>query len=270
LIAQFILASVLVTAIAPYLVAPHSPFDQDLSQRLRPPAWLPGGSWDHILGTDALGRDLLSRIILGARVSLAVGMMAVLVSGTLGVGLGLIAGYFSGLVDDIVMRVTEVQLAFPFILTAVAIVSVLGAGLRNIVLVLGVTGWTTYARVVRGKVLSLREQEFVESARAIGCSHGRIMWRYLLPSTMGTVIVLATFALATFIIAESGLSYLGLGVQPPTPSWGVMLADGYIYLRAAWWVTTFPGLALMLTVLSINVLGDWARDMLDPRLRSTS
>lgn len=255
-------------ALAPQIFAPKSPFDQDLDRRLRPPVILAGGGWDHILGTDALGRDMLSRVIYGARVSLLVGAVAVLVSGAIGVTLGLISGYFGGVADDVVMRVTEVQLAFPFLLTAVVIVAMLGAGLRNIIFVLGITGWTVYARVVRGATLSLREREFVESARAIGCSHRRILARYLLPNVVGTVTVLGTFALATFIIAESGLSYLGLGVQPPTPSWGVMLADGYIYLRTAWWLTIFPGFALMLTVLSINIIGDWVRDIMDPRLRN--
>ena len=268
-----ILAAVLLmlaigAAVAPQFFTPRSPYEQDLDRRLRPPVFLPGGGWDDVLGTDALGRDLLSRIINGARVSLAVGVMAVLVSGTIGVTLGLIAGYFGGILDDVVMRVTEVQLAFPFLLIAVVIVAVLGAGLRNIVFVLGISGWTVYARVVRGATLSLREREYVEAARAIGCSHIRILTRYLFPNVFGTVTVLATFALATFIIAESGLSYLGLGVQPPMPSWGVMLADGYIYLRSAWWLTVFPGFALMLTVLSINVIGDWLRDLMDPHLRN--
>ncbi len=220
LITQAILVAVVAAAVLPQVMSPHDPYAQDLTRRLTPPAFLRGGSWVHVLGTDALGRDLLSRVIYGARVSLMVATIAVVVSGTIGVVLGLLAGYFGGPLDEVIMRATEVQLAFPFILTAVAIVAVLGAGLRNIVIVLGVTGWTTYARVVRGVSLSLREQEFVEAARAIGCSHTRILRRYLFPNVVGTVIVLATFALATFIIAESGLSYLGLGVQPPTPSWG--------------------------------------------------
>lgn len=268
-VATGVLGLIVLVAIVPGAFAPHGALDQDLATRLRPPAWLAGGSWDHLLGTDALGRDVLSRIIFGARVSLAVGLMAVLVSGALGVGLGVLAGYFRGPIDDVIMRITEVQLSFPFILAAVAIVSVLGAGLRNIILVLGVTGWTTYARVVRGAALALREREFLEAARAVGCSHLRVMHRYILPNIMGTVLVLGTFALATFVIAESALSYLGLGVQPPTPTWGGMLSDGYLYLRTAWWITTFPGLVLMLTVLSINVIGDWARDVFDPRLRNT-
>ncbi len=268
LMTQVVLMAVIAAAVLPQVISPHDPYTQDLSRRLTPPVFIRGGSWMHVLGTDALGRDMLSRVIYGARVSLMVATIAVIVSGTIGVVLGLLAGYFGGPLDEIVMRATEVQLAFPFILTAVALVSVLGASLRNIVIVLGVTGWTTYARVVRGISLSLKEREFVEAARAIGCSHTRILRRYLFPNVIGTVTVLGTFAFAAFIIAESGLSYLGLGVQPPTPSWGVMLADGYIYLRIAWWVTVFPGLVLMLTALSINVLGDWVRDLLDPRLRN--
>ncbi len=269
LVACIIVGIVTLVALIPAVFAPHSPYEQNLANRLRPPVWLAGGSGDYLLGTDAVGRDVLSRIIYGARISLLVGIMAVLVSGALGVAAGVLAGYFRGPVDDLIMRVAEVQLSFPFILAAVAIVSVLGAGLRNIIIVLGVTGWTTYARVVRGMTLALRQREFIEGARAIGCSHVRIMLRYVLPNIAGTTMVLATFALATFIIAESGLSYLGLGVQPPTPTWGGMLADGYLFLRTAWWLTTFPGLVLMLTVLAINVLGDWARDVLDPRLRHT-
>ena len=262
------LGIVLLIALAPSLFAPHDPYEQNLPERLRPPVWLAGGHWDHLLGTDAVGRDVLSRMIFGARISLAVGVLAVVVSGALGIAAGVVAGYFRGPADDLIMRAADVQLAFPFILAAVAIVSVLGASLRNIILVLGVTGWTTYARVVRGMTLALRQREFVEAARAIGCSHVRIMARYVLPNLLGTTIVLATFALATFIIAESALSYLGLGVQPPTPTWGGMLADGYLFLRTAWWITTFPGVLLMVTVLAINVIGDWARDVLDPRLRN--
>jgi len=267
-LAWVILAVIAVVAVVPAAVAPHDPYDQDLARRLNPPVWLPGGHWDHLLGTDGVGRDVLSRIIFGARVSLVIGLLAVVVSGALGVAAGVVAGYFRGPADDVIMRVADVQLSFPFILAAVAIVSVLGASLQNIILVLGVTGWTTYARVVRGMTLTLRQREFIEAARAIGCSHLRIMVRHVVPNLLGTTIVLATFALATFIIAESALSYLGLGVQPPTPTWGGMLAEGYLYLRTAWWITTFPGAVLMVTVLAINVIGDWARDVLDPRLRN--
>jgi len=267
-VAWVILAVIVVVAVVPAAVAPHDPYDQDLARRLSPPVWLPGGHWDHLLGTDGVGRDVLSRIIFGARVSLVIGLLAVVVSGGLGVAAGVVAGYFRGPADDVIMRVADVQLSFPFILAAVAIVSVLGASLQNIILVLGVTGWTTYARVVRSMTLTLRQREFIEAARAVGCSHLRIMARYVVPNLLGTTIVLATFALATFIIAESALSYLGLGVQPPTPTWGGMLAEGYLYLRTAWWITTFPGAVLMVTVLAINVIGDWARDVLDPRLRN--
>lgn len=249
-------------------IAPHDPYDQDIVGRnLRPPGFLEGGLRAYPLGTDALGRDLLSRVMHGARVSLLVGVVAVVVSGTLGVTLGLVSGYYGGRTDRLLMRLAEVQLSFPFILLAISVIAVLGAGLRNIILVLGVTGWVTYARVVRGTVLPVKTLDFVSAARALGAPDHRIIFKHILPNVLGSVAVISTFSFAQMILAEAGLSFLGLGVQPPTPTWGGTLAEGRQYLSNAWWLTVFPGLAIMCTVLAINVLGDWLRDTLDPRSR---
>lgn len=256
----------LCAVLAPRL-APLPPNAQDLHARLRPPAWQEGGTFPRLLGTDQLGRDVLSRIIFGARVSMLVGLMAVAISGTLGVALGLVSGYAGGWADIVIMRLADVQLAMPFILLAILIVAVIGAGLQNVVIVLGVAGWMTYARIVRGSVLAVREKEFVEAARAIGAGSLRVIARHILPNVLSPVIVIATFNVANAIIAEAALSFLGLGVEPSIPTWGGMLAEGRTYLASAWWLATFPGLAIMVSVLGINLLGDWARDALDPRLR---
>ncbi len=265
--ASVVLAVALCAVLAP-LLAPLPPNAQDLHARLRPPAWQEGGSFPRLLGTDQLGRDIFSRIIFGARVSVLVGLLAMAISGTLGVTLGLISGYAGGRTDAVIMRVAEVQLAMPFILLAILIVAVIGAGLQNVVIVLGVAGWMTYARIVRGSVLAVREKEFVEAARAIGAGGFRVVARHILPSVLSPVIVIATFNVAHAIIAEAALSFLGLGVEPSIPTWGGMLADGRTYLASAWWLATFPGLAIMVSVLGINLLGDSARDALDPRLRA--
>jgi len=262
----FILSAVIFSALlAPYL-APYDPTVQDINNRLKPPAWDPKGSWAHLLGTDHLGRDILSRLIYGSRISLIVGLSAVLVSGTLGILIGLLAGYYGKWLDDIFMRVVDIQLAFPFILLAIAVVAVLGPSLRNIIIVLGVTGWVVYARVIRAEVLSAREAEFIQAIHALGGGTLRILFRHLLPNVVSPGIVIATLEVARMIILESALSFLGLGVQPPTPTWGGMLSDGRQYIYNAWWLATFPGLAIMLTVLGINLLGDWIRDLLDPKL----
>jgi peptide/nickel transport system permease protein len=261
----FILVLVAVTA---HWIAPYDPNEQVLQDRLLPPAWSKGGVPEHILGTDHLGRDILSRMLHGSRVSLTVGILAVAISGVLGIGLGLIAGYYGGLADTIIMRVLDVQLAFPFVLLALAIVAVLGPNLRNVIIVLGVAGWMVYARVVRGQVLSIKEKDFVEAARCLGVKDTRIILRHILPNTLASVIVVATFAVATNILLEASLTFLGVGVQARIPTWGSMLSDGRAYVATAWWLTTFPGLAMMLTLLSINMIGDWMRDAFDPHLRN--
>ena len=262
-----VLLNIVVAILAPVL-GPHDPLDQDITRRLQPPAWLAGGSVEYLLGTDQLGRDVLTRIIYGSRISLLIGLLSVAVSLPIGVGLGLLGGYFRGRLDDAVMRLADVQLAFPFILLAITIAGVLGPSPRNVILILAVGGWVAYARVTRGQVLGLREKEFVEAARALGMRHGRILVAHILPNILTPIIVLATFAVAQMILLESSLSFLGLGVQPPTPSWGGMLNDGRAYITIAWWLTTFPGATIMLTVLGINFMGDWLRDLFDPRLES--
>jgi peptide/nickel transport system permease protein len=262
-----ILLGLVVTAVFAPQVAPHNPTRERLIDRLLPPAWAEDGDWQYTLGTDHLGRDLLSRIIYGSRVSLVVGFTAVIIGGALGTALGVIAGFFGGPSDEIIMALADMQLAFPTILLAIAIIAVLGPSFPNLVLVIGISGWVTYARVARGQVLSLREKEFVEAIRAQGGSWLRIIWRHILPNTLAPLIVVATLDLARTIILESTLSFLALGIQPPTPSWGGMLSDGREYLLSAWWIATFPGVALMLTALSFNRLGDWLRDRTDPRLR---
>ncbi|MGQ0549681.1 MAG: ABC transporter permease [Armatimonadota bacterium] len=260
---------VLLAAAAP-LATPHSPATLNIANRLVPPAWSPGGSTQHLLGTDHLGRDLLSRLAYGARISLLVGLSAVAISGIVGTSLGLVAGYYRGWLDDVIMRLADFELAFPFILLAIAVLAVLGPGLEKVILVLGLTGWAQYCRLARAQVLALRETEFVEAARTIGASTARILLRHILPNTLAPMIVIASFSVASVIIAEASLSFLGLGIPPAVPSWGGMLSEGRAYIERAWWVVTFPGLALMLTVLSINILGDALRDTLDPRLRGLS
>jgi peptide/nickel transport system permease protein len=262
----FLLLLVTVAIFAPQ-IAPHDPLEQDLIKSLMPPAFQSGGNWSFPLGTDSLGRDLLSRIIYGARVSMSIGGVAVIFSGTLGVLVGLLAGYYGRWVDAVLMRLADIQLAFPFILLAIAVMSVLGASLLNIILVLGITGWVVYARVVRGAVLVVKQQDYVQAAKAMGARDGRVMFKHVLPNITASVTVLATFAFAQFILAEAALSFLGLGVRPPTPTWGGILAEGRDYMAMGWWITTFPGIAIMLTVLAVNIVGDWLRDMLDPNLR---
>jgi peptide/nickel transport system permease protein len=262
-----VLLNVVVALSAPVL-APHDPLDQDVARRLLPPVWLAGGGHEYLLGTDQLGRDILSRIIYGSRISLLIGLLSVVLSLPIGVGLGLLAGYFTGRLDDITMRIADVQLAFPFILLAITIAGVLGPSPRNVILILAVGGWVVYARLARGQALSLREKEFIEAARSLGGGSIRILFRHMLPNVVSPIIVVGTFGVAQMILLESSLSFLGLGVQPPTPSWGGMLNDGRPYITVAWWLTTFPGAAIMLTVLGINFVGDWLRDLLDPRLQS--
>lgn len=248
-------------------LAPHDPVEQNIIERLSPPALLAGGSAAHLLGTDHLGRDVLSRLIHGARIALVVGVTTVVVAGLLGVAIGLVAGYFGGWADTGFMRLLDVQLSLPFMLLALSIIGLLGPSLRNIVVVLVITGWVVYARVVRSEILSLRTREFVAACRALGGNDARIILRHLLPNVASSVIVISTLEVARMMLLESALSFLGLGVRPPTPSWGAMLADGRLYLATAWWLATLPGLAIALTVLCLNVVGDWLRDVLDPELQ---
>jgi peptide/nickel transport system permease protein len=261
-----VLGVLLAAAFAP-LVAPFDPLEQDIGQRLREPGWQDAQGRVHPLGTDHLGRDILSRIVFGSRIALVVGLAAVLISGVLGMLIGLLAGYFGGRVDDFLMRLADIQLAFPFILLAIAVIGVLGPSLRNIIIVIGVSSWVVYARVVRGEVLSIREREYVQAAIALGSQHWRVLRQHVLPNTLTPWLVVATLDMARVIVIESALSFLGLGVQPPTPTWGGMLADGRVYLSTAWWLATFPGLAILITVLGINLFGDGLRDTLDPRLK---
>ena len=261
-----VLVVVLTALTAPWL-SPFDPLEQEVSQRLRPPGWHDTSGWMHLLGTDHLGRDIFARVIYGARIALVVGLAAVAISGLLGMAIGLVSGYFGGRIDDLFMRLADIQLAFPFILLAIAIIGVLGPSLRNIIVVIGVSSWVVYARVVRGEVLSIREREFVQAAVALGSRDWRILVWHVLPNAFTPWLVVATLDMARVIVVESALSFLGLGVQPPTPTWGGMLADGRVYLSTAWWLATFPGLAILVTVLGINLLGDGLRDTLDPRLK---
>jgi peptide/nickel transport system permease protein len=248
-------------------IAPWDPARQMLMKRLRPPMWEARGLREHPLGTDHLGRDILSRILYGGRISLGVGLSAVSLSCLIGVTLGLLAGFHGGRTDAFIMRVVDVFLAIPYILLAMGVVFALGPSLLNVILVMAVTRWVQFARIVRADVLSIREREFVSGARARGGRSFRLLVRHVLPNALTPIIVVATLELAFMIIYESALSFLGLGVQPPTPTWGWMLSDGRNYVATAWWLATFPGLAIMLTVLAVNLLGDWLRDTLDPRLK---
>ena len=261
-----VLVVVLAGVLAP-AIAPHNPNEQDLIMVTVPPVWEAGGSPDYLIGTDNLGRDLLSRLLYGAQVSLLVAVVAVLLSGSVGVLLGLVSGFFGGRLDNMLMAVAEVQLAFPFILLAIAIISVLGPSLENTVLALAIASWVSYARIVRAETLSQREREYITAARALGSSNARILFRHLLPLMATPILVVATLEIARMIVIESALSFLGLGVQPPRASWGSMVADGRDYLLIAWWLSVFPGLAITLTVMGVNLLGDWLRDAFDPRLR---
>ena len=258
---------VVLTAVGAPLISPFDPIEQDLGDlRLKAPGFRDAGGRVHPLGTDHLGRDLLARVIHGARPALLVGFAAVAISGLIGMAAGLISGYFGGRTDDVLMRLADIQLAFPFILLAIAVIGVLGPSLKTIIIVIGVSSWVVYARIVRGAVLTLREREFVQAARALGGGDVRIVLRHILPNAFTPWLVVATLDMARVIVIESALSFLGLGVQPPTPTWGGMLADGRVYISTAWWLATFPGLAILVTVLGINLFGDGLRDTLDPHL----
>jgi len=258
---------VLPAAFAP-LVAPYDPLKGSLSNRLRPPVWQQGGTVDYPLGTDKLGRDILSRMIYGARVSLAVSLVAIVVGGIIGTALGLMSGYFGGRVDAVIMRLVDISLSFPTILVALVLVAAVGPSFGTVITVVVVFLWARYARLVRGETLSIKERDFIARARVAGASHVRIMGRYIFPNVVNSLVVLATLQVGYVILLESTLSFLGAGLPRPTPAWGLMIADGRELIVTAWWVSMFPGLAIMLTVLALNLLGDWLRDHLDPKLRN--
>jgi ABC-type dipeptide/oligopeptide/nickel transport system permease subunit len=262
----FTLGIVASAVFAPWL-APHDPIQVNIRQRLAPPAWMEGGRTAHLLGTDQVGRDLLARVIYGGRVSLVVGVGGVLMATTLGVLLGLGAGYFGGRADTVITTVLNVMLSFPFVLLALAVIAVLGPSLVNMILVFGAAGWPIYARVVRAEALGIRERDFIVASRALGTGHLRIVFRHVFPNLISPIIVIATLQVAQVIIVESFLSFLGLGVQPPTPAWGNMLGEGRVYMLNSWWIATFPGLAIFVTTLAINLVGNGLRDWLDPHMR---
>lgn len=254
-----------VALIAPWL-APQDPYESDLLRRLQPPAWMEGGDVAFLLGCDALGRDILSRMIYGTRISIVIGIAVVLIATLIGTGAGLLAGYLRGAADVAISRICDILLGFPYLIFAIALMAMMGPGLENIVLALAYKEWVLPCRVVRAEALAAREQDYVEAARALGASRAHIMGREILPNILSPVIVVATFRMAHIIIAEASLSFLGLGVQPPTASWGSMVADGRSFLLDAWWVSTFPGLAILALVLAINVASQGLRDAFDPRL----
>lgn len=248
-------------------IAPYGATESSLAARLKPPAWQEGGSWAHPLGTDAVGRDILSRIIIGTRITLAVSMAALLVGAVVGTALGLVAGYVGGLVDTTIMRVADVAIGFPIIMFALLLAVASGPNAENVVISVSLILWSRFARVVRAEVLSLREREYVSLAKVSGASALQIMRWHLLPNVMNTVIVLSSLQIGFTILTEASLSFLGAGVPPPAPAWGAMVAEGRNYVVQAWWVPTLPGFAILLAVLAFNLLGDWLRDTLDPKLR---
>lgn len=271
LLALLILVCVAFAAIFGHWISPLDPNRQDIMTRLADPFTEGRRNAFFLLGTDGLGRDVLSRLLYGARISLLVGVCAIMVGGTIGVVAGLVAGYFGGWIDDVIMRLGDIQLAFPFILLAIMFLVILGPGVMNIIIVLGVGQWVTYARIVRAQTLSLREKEYVEAARALGDSTFLIIFRTILPNIIAPLTVIASFNVASVILSEASLSFLGLGVPPNVPTWGAMLADSRDQLLAnKWWLAFFPGIAIVLTVLSFNILGDWLRDFLDPRLKTVA
>lgn len=262
-----LMAGLVIMALFAPWVATHDPLEQDILERLTPPAFMEGGSIEHLLGTDQLGRDVYSRIVHGARISLTVGVSAVFVSMIIGVILGLFAGYFGGWIDAVVDFGVNAMLAFPFILLAMTLVIILGASMENIILALGISNWPIFARVARIETRKLRDQEFVVAARAQGLSHYRIIFKHVLNNLAAAMLVIATVEVARSIIRETFLSFLGLGIQPPTPSWGLMLAEGRDYILTVWWLSTLPGIAIFMSCLGINLVGDALRDLLDPRMR---
>jgi peptide/nickel transport system permease protein len=249
------------------LVAPYSATEASLSSRLRPPVWHSGGSWEYVLGTDSVGRDILSRLIIGTRLTLAVSTAALLLGAILGTALGIVAGYLGGMVDRVIMRLTDVAIGFPIILLALLLAVANGPRAENVIISIGLILWSRFARVVRAEVLSLRERDYVALARVSGASSLQIMAWHLLPNIMSTALVMASLQIGFTILTESALSFLGAGIPSPAPAWGAMVAEGRNYVVQAWWVPTIPGFAILLTVLAFNLLGDWLRDTLDPKMR---
>lgn len=272
LVGFLLVAAAILSAVLAPLLSPHDPAAFNLRNRLEPPFWAPEGSFEFVLGTDQLGRDILSRLFYGARISLVVGFLGVLISLIVGVLLGLLAGYIGGKVDNVISRIIDTFMAIPFVVLAMSVIAVIGPQSGNsimvLVLVLGTTGWVTFARVVRGEVLAVKSLEYVEAARAVGQINFWVAVRHVIPNVTAPIIVLGTLNVASVIIAESTLSFLGLGVQPPTVTWGLMLADGRNHLATSWWLSTFPGIAITLTALGMIMLGDWLRDVLDPRIQT--
>ena len=267
LIAGIIIIIYILAAIFAPEITPYDPIKGNLRERFLPPAWMEGGDWAHPLGTDEQGRDLLTRIIYGARVSLAVGFVAVGISVILGIALGALSGFYRGLLDDIVSRFADLLLAFPFLIFAIGVMAFLGPGFVNLIMALTFKGWVEFFRLVRGEMMGEKTKEYVEAAKVVGQSNMKIITSEVLPNTIQSVFVLGTLRMGTLIIAEASLSFLGLGIQPPTPAWGSMVAAGRDYLLTAWWVSTMPGIALLILVLAINVFGEGLRDILDPRLK---
>jgi ABC-type dipeptide/oligopeptide/nickel transport system permease subunit len=262
-----LIVALIVTAAAAPLVAPHAPTAQDLRARLVPPVWEDNGSWRHILGTDHLGRDVLSRVIHGSRVSLTVGAAVVLIAGTFGVVLGLIAGYCGGRIDSVIMRWIDTQVAFPGLLIALIILAVIGPSMLTVILVLSFNGWMVYGRLTRGAVLSVRQAAYVEAAEMVGCSAVRVVFRHILPNLTSPLLTLAILEFARIVLAEAALSFLGMGIQPPATSWGLDVATGKNYMFRAWWLVTFPGAAISVTVLAVNLVASWMRLISDPQER---
>jgi peptide/nickel transport system permease protein len=267
LVSAGILLFVVAAGLLGPLAAPYNPEENDLLNNFLPPLWKQGGGTAHPLGTDQFGRDVLSRLIVGARISLLVGCLAVFFSGSIGTTVAITAGYLGGKVDAVLMRTTDAMLSMPYLLIGVALAGIMGPGLLNLVLVLAVLGWASYARVIRSEVLRVKTQDFVVLARITGCSTARILWKHIFPNIVNTMIVLATLQLGITIILAASLSFLGMGVPAPTPEWGLMVAEGREYLSSAWWLATLPGLCILLTCLAANLMGDWLRQRLDPKFR---
>lgn len=262
----WVIGLVIVAVFAP-AIAPHDPLKQNLRTRNIPPVWETGGSWDHPFGTDQIGYDILSRTIYGARPSLEIGAIAAVIGLVIGTSLGLLAGYFRGPADSLIMLLADAQLSTPFLVIAIAAVAAFGQSMLILIVLAGVSGWMGFARTIRAQVLSLRNREFVVASQAIGANSWRILWRHMLPNIVSTIIVLITIQLRGLILFEASMSFLGLGVPPPNPSWGSMISNGRDYLLSSWWISVIPGIALMFTVLTASFIGDWLRDVLDPTLR---